>query len=83
MPTNASPAENAPDENVTGRRIDNPPQEQPAMEPAPVQEVNVVEDAGPSAEPMATPEDATPAEDVKRVTTVDGNDGVTREFPQE
>lgn len=82
MSENATPAEKNPDRNVTGRRIDRP-DEGAAMEQPPVQEVNTVDDAGVSSEPMATPEDAAPAEDAKRVTTVDGNDGVTREFPQE
>lgn len=82
MPENASPAEEAPGRNVTGRRVDRPDEGAATMEEPPVQKVNVVDDAGPSSEPMATPEDAAPAEDVKRVTTVDGNDGVTREFPE-
>ena len=42
--------------------------------------VEVVPDAGPSDEPMKT--DAQPAEDQQRFITVDGNDGVTRRFPE-
>jgi hypothetical protein len=85
MATDATPAENVPDEKVTGKRIDKDfrQEDRPEMEAPPVREVEVVEDAGVSKEPMPTPEDAQPAENTERVTLVDGNDGVTRKFPQE
>ena len=79
MPSNTQPADSdLPDEKVTGKRVDQQPNVE--MQRAPVK---TIDDAGPSDEPMKTPEDAEPAEDVERVTTVDGNDGVTREFPEQ